>query len=39
LASALAATILVTTASMISLVLFKAINPEGALWKVFFYSA
>lgn len=36
-ASALAATILVTTASLIALLSFKTITPGSGLWKVFFY--
>ena len=34
---ALAATILVTTASLVALLSFKKITPGGGLWKVFFY--
>lgn len=37
LAPALAATILVTTASIIALIFFKLIAPGSALWKVLFY--
>jgi ABC-type sulfate transport system permease component len=36
-APALAATILVTTASIIALLSFKKITPGSGLWKVFFY--
>lgn len=35
---ALAATILVTTASALALVIFKTLTPGAALWKAFFYK-
>lgn len=38
-APALAATILVTTASIIALLSFRAIVPGGGLWKAFLYRA
>lgn len=38
IASALAATILVTSASIIALLFFKLITPGGAIWKVLFYK-
>lgn len=37
-AASLAATILVTSASIIALLSFKTITPGSALWKVFFYE-
>lgn len=37
-APALAATILVTTASIIALLSFKKITPGSGIWKVFFYE-
>ena len=38
MASALAATMLVTTASILALLFFKVITPGSALWKAFFYK-
>lgn len=38
MASALAATMLVTTASILALLFFKLITSGGALWKVLFYK-
>ncbi len=38
-ASAIAATILVTTASIIALLSFKTISPGSKLWHAFFYKA